>query len=1479
MSRAQHRLALPVALLASLLFVGLVGFFSAHAACSLTIHSPTSSSPVTVPPDGCFDFRVSWDVRGCSGVNPAGGLMLKFIVDQGDGKSISCEWVFSATGEMTIEKCGGSGGGSYYVRTEIWTHKAGCTSCSESCQDRLLASDQENGAVIVDEGDPYLDYGPETLDFGTSEPSMEILVWNAGAKTLSYELTESVCWITNISPPSGTSTGGQNSHRVYVDRSCLSAGRHSTTVDISSNGGSGSVAIWIDGPQEPEGDCELTIHSPTSSSPVTVPPDGCFDFRVSWDVRGCSGVNPAGGLMLKFIVDQGDGKSISCEWVFSATGEMTIEKCGGSGGGSYYVRTEIWTHKAGCTSCSESCQDRLLASDQENGAVIVDEGDPYLDYGPETLDFGTSEPSMEILVWNAGAKTLSYELTESVCWITNISPPSGTSTGGQNSHRVYVDRSCLSAGRHSTTVDISSNGGSGSVAIWIDGPSIPPDDPQLCKSVASLNFGSDKNSLSFEVWNCGDGSLTYGIQADRMWMSVTPASGSSTGEHDSIVVTIDRSKITSLPASGTITIDPDPGSNQTITVSVPPPGTDPQLCKSTSSLSYGSDTDSLSFEVWNCGDGSLTYGIQADRTWMSVTPASGSSTGEHDSIVVTIDRSKITSLPASGTITIDPDPGSNQTITVSVPPPGTDPQLCKSTSSLSYGSDTDSLSFEVWNCGDGSLTYGIQADRTWMSVTPASGSSTGEHDSIVVTIDRSKITSLPASGTITIDPDPGSNQTITVSVVGAFVDVGPLPLRVYADSFTGGDMRNVTASGNVSINKLLFFSGDLEIDSNQALIHGSGSVWLEGIHILETVPLYEAESFTIDATEAMLSAKQALESALSVGSLEFRLTGFEFVADGVIVGGHLTLPPNVGGIIVDAEVSITTSGGLELLGGELSIRDLWVGAFKLEDVLISYSQEEDYLYGQATLWVPSLFDTGANSLSGQIAFRNGMLDAVGVGLGIPNTPIDGLPVFLQSISGEVGGLVLGPVYVRGKAEFTGGPKVAGLYAVGADISIYIDKTGYLTGDGELFVLTDDVSIAKGHVELSTEGVELSGALDILGILQAELNARLTSDNRFYGYFVGNLSTPDDWGWPFGGHDFVEVGIYLKDTAIATEVWLGPAVLTVVYQPGADCSWAHWGDFWFFCDLTPYKSVGPMAISTTGVDVRESVSIPSGEEFVIFRVEGAQGTPRIYLVDPQGRQITPEVAQSDPDTYYYGVNPATHDGGYIVSHPTGGVWEVVIENPAEIGNYTVQVMGGNARPTIELKEPSKETDKSSVLIKWEAADPDDNASISLFYDTDTAGANGILIKSNLIEGSGSGQFVWETTGIPEGRYYVYAVIDDDHGVPGVAYAPGAVVVGDGNGINGYIPTTTVLNAPNPVVEGYTTFLASAEGQEVQALKVTVYDPAGRMLWHSEAGGGMLGWDTTDTSGRLLGNGVYYYVAVVKVDGQWSYVPPGKLVIVR
>ena len=62
---------------------------------------------------------------------------------------------------------------------------------------------------------------------------------------------------------------------------------------------------------------------------------------------------------------------------------------------------------------------------------------------------------------------------------------------------------------------------------------------------------------------------------------------------------------------------------------------------------------------------------------------------------------------------------------------------------------TEQTSFEIWNSGTGQLTYNFDIDVDWISVSPMSGSSNGEHDTINVQVDTSQIT--PGSFTQNID--------------------------------------------------------------------------------------------------------------------------------------------------------------------------------------------------------------------------------------------------------------------------------------------------------------------------------------------------------------------------------------------------------------------------------------------------------------------------------------------------------------------------------------------------------------------------------------------------------------------------------------------------------------------------------------------------------------------------------------------------------
>ncbi|HAW50085.1 TPA: hypothetical protein DCX16_03950, partial [bacterium] len=101
---------------------------------------------------------------------------------------------------------------------------------------------------------------------------------------------------------------------------------------------------------------------------------------------------------------------------------------------------------------------------------------------------------------------------------------------------------------------------------------------------------------------------------------------------------------------------------------------------------------------------------------------------------------------------------------------------------------------------------------------------------------------------------------------------------------------------------------------------------------------------------------------------------------------------------------------------------------------------------------------------------------------------------------------------------------------------------------------------------------------------------------------------------------------------------------------------------------------------------------------------------------------------------------------------------------EFGNWSFPEdiwVGPNTAPTIELLTPGPEgttTDKN-LLISWEAYDQDDDARISIYYDDDNQGYDGILIVGGILEKDGSDTYLWDTSFLPQKTYYIYAMITD------------------------------------------------------------------------------------------------------------------------
>jgi formylglycine-generating enzyme required for sulfatase activity len=105
---------------------------------------------------------------------------------------------------------------------------------------------------------------------------------------------------------------------------------------------------------------------------------------------------------------------------------------------------------------------------------------------------------------------------------------------------------------------------------------------------------------------------------------------------------------------------------------------------------------------------------------------------------------------------------------------------------------------------------------------------------------------------------------------------------------------------------------------------------------------------------------------------------------------------------------------------------------------------------------------------------------------------------------------------------------------------------------------------------------------------------------------------------------------------------------------------------------------------------------------------------------------------------------------------------------------------NIAPTIQIIQPDGINDAcdETYLITWIDFDPDNNASISLYYDSDNAGNDGTLIPGaiNIPEDDESDAYNWNTESLLDSaQFYVYAIISDGVNSPVTSYSSGPVTI--------------------------------------------------------------------------------------------------------
>ncbi|HEY66327.1 MAG TPA: hypothetical protein G4O02_17390 [Caldilineae bacterium] len=240
--------------------------------------------------------------------------------------------------------------------------------------------------------------------------------------------------------------------------------------------------------------------------------------------------------------------------------------------------------------------------------------------------------------------------------------------------------------------------------------------------------------------------------------------------------------------------------------------------------------------------------------------------------------------------------------------------------------------------------------------------------------------------------------------------------------------------------------------------------------------------------------------------------------------------------------------------------------------------------------------------------------------------------------------------------------------------------------------------------------------------------------------------------------------------VTIPLFLRNVTLSRAFFVGADGSLSY-GD-----DLDEYQLVEQTAylaqakaqgLKLTSINAF-TVSVPA-TDLAIFGLEWEQGSPDFSLLDPLGQEV-----RADPGSVYPDMGYTTTVGStvFFVENPVPGIWEARIGNVTGNEHYTFGALGANQAPAVEVTQPQPAGDDGYTLL-WTASDADDEATVALYYDVNDSGSDGTLIAAGLSEDTTS--YVWDTSEVPTGDYYVYVRVDDLKHPPGVAYSAAPVHV--------------------------------------------------------------------------------------------------------
>ncbi|RLG55505.1 MAG: hypothetical protein DRN95_07785, partial [Candidatus Hydrothermarchaeota archaeon] len=299
-----------------------------------------------------------------------GSIRLQGDVFDGSGiSSVKIGYGYDGTIQYWKSYSGHSGNTYWYdIPRSEWSQHVGDTICwriHAYDNDNDVPSDEEDSysswqyVDIEGSNNPQLYVHPTLHNFGTMDKgqtaSWTFYIENSGGGTLSWNVNESLSWVTSISPSSGTTTTETDSVTVNIDTSSLSQGQHyDGYLSVTSDGGSEDVyvEVTISGGGEPDFTISATPSSGTvvqggsTTYTVSLTSQNGFSSSVSLSISGL----PSGcthNFNPDSVTPTGSSTLTVTTSTSTPTGTYTLTITGTGGGKTHSTQIELIVNESG----------------------------------------------------------------------------------------------------------------------------------------------------------------------------------------------------------------------------------------------------------------------------------------------------------------------------------------------------------------------------------------------------------------------------------------------------------------------------------------------------------------------------------------------------------------------------------------------------------------------------------------------------------------------------------------------------------------------------------------------------------------------------------------------------------------------------------------------------------------------------------------------------------------------------------------------------------------------------------------------------------------------------------------------------------------------------------------------------------------------------------------------------------------------------